>query len=268
MFDMSGPKIGIIGLGFVGEAIRDSYESVATRICIDTDIHKGYVGTYKEIMDAEGIFVCVPSPSKPDGSCDSSILESVLINLKDYRGVIISKVTATPDIYERLQEEYENLVYVPEFLTSANAYRDYQHQKWAIIGGKIHAYQREAERIIRYSKPELQAFFSSIGEASLHKYIVNSFLATKVTFMNEMYELAEKKGYNWDHFRRMMMFDPRLGSSHTSVPGPDGSFGFGGMCFPKDTSALLKYAESINCDLNILSNAVKKNTLMRLKKPK
>ena len=267
IYGLPTPKIGFIGLGFVGEAILRSYDGY-NRICIDTDVHKGYVGTYKEIMDAEGIFVSVPSPSNHDGSCDSSILEKVLMNLKDYKGVIISKVTATPDVYERLQEEYENLVYVPEFLTAANAYQDYEKENWAVIGGKILAYQREAERIIKYTKPNMETQFCTIGEASLYKYLVNSFLSTKVTFMNEMYEIAEKKGYSWNSLRKMMMFDSRMGPSHTSVPGPDGSFGFGGMCFPKDTSALLKYAESINCDLNVLSNAVKKNTLLRLKKPK
>lgn len=261
------PKIGFIGLGFVGEAIKNSYEGFEN-ICIDTDPSKGYNATYDEIMDAEGIFVSVPSPSNHDGTCNSSILESVLSNLKDYQGVIISKVTATPDIYEKLQIQYPNLVYVPEFLTAANAYQDYQNENWAVIGGTILAYQREAERIIRYTKKELQTCFCTIGEASLYKYIVNSFLSTKVTFMNEMYELAETNGYSWNRIRQMMLFDVRIGPSHTSVPGPDGQFGFGGMCFPKDTSAILKYAESINCDLNVLSNAVKKNTLLRLKKPK
>lgn len=266
MNDFYGPKIGIIGLGFVGNAIATNIDIQSP--IIKRDPAKGYNDTWEELKQCEGIFVCVPSPSLPDGSCDSSILEDVLSNLKDYKGVIISKVTATPDIYERLQEEYDNLVYVPEFLTADNAVKDYAVEDWAIIGGKVLAYQKEAERLIKISKSNLKVCYSSIGEASLHKYIVNSFLATKVVFMNEIKEIADQKNYNWRTIQQMMLFDKRIGPSHTSVPGPDGQYGFGGMCFPKDTSAILSYSEKIGCDLNVLSAAVKKNTLLRLKKPK
>ena len=261
-----GPKIGFVGVGFVGNAIATLYNgSFELRL---RDPAKGHNATWDDLKECEGIFVCVPSPSLPDGSCDSSILEDVLKNLKNYKGVIISKVTATPDVYERLQKEYHNLVYIPEFLTAANAVEDYRRENWAVIGGCVLAYQREAERIIKYTKKDVSVTYSSIGEAALYKYIVNSFLATKVVFMNEMYDLAEKNGYDWDFIKGVLLFDNRIGPSHTKVPGPDGQYGFGGMCFPKDTSAILKYAENIGCDLNVLSNAVKKNTLLRLKKPK
>lgn len=265
MFDLQ--KIGFIGLGFVGEAIREHYAGFE-RICIDTDISKGYVGTYHDIMDAEGIFVCVPSPQRADGSCNTDILEAVLNNLKDYKGVIISKVTATPDVYERLGKLYPNLVHVPEFLTAANASADYANENWAIIGGTIIAYQHEAERIIRYTKAQANIFHCSIGEASLVKYAVNSFLSTKVVFMNELAAIAKHNGYRWDKVRHMISMDSRIGITHTQVPGPDGQYGFGGMCFPKDTSALLYYASTLDIHLNVLKEAVKKNTLLRLQKPK
>lgn len=261
------PKIGFIGLGFVGEAVREHYAG-HIRICIDNDVSKGYVGTYQEIMDAEGIFVCVPSPQKADGSCNTDILETVLNNLKDYTGVIISKVTATPDVYEQLGRRYPNLVHVPEFLTAANAVLDYEKENWAIIGGNVLAYQHEAERIIRNTKPQANIVHCSIGEASLVKYTVNSFLATKVVFMNELAAIAEHNGYDWNKIRRMVAMDHRIGITHTQVPGPDGHYGFGGMCFPKDTSALLHYANTIDIHLNVLKEAVKKNTLLRLQKPK
>lgn len=261
------PSIGFIGLGFVGEAIRSAYQE-CYRICIDSDVSKGYVGTYKEILNTEGIFVCVPSPENADGSADTTILENVLNNLKGYKGVIISKVTAPPDVYKRLQLEYDNLVYVPEFLTAANAEVDYLNAKFAIIGGKVLAYQREAERIIRYTHPDLFIKFCSIEEASLSKYIINSFLATKVVFMNEMASLVEANGGEWRRVAEMISQDPRIGSSHLRVPGPDGYYGFGGMCFPKDTKAIIKHAENLNVNLHVLKEAVKKNTLFRLQKPK
>ena len=86
--------------------------------------------------------------------------------------------------------------------------------------------------------------------------------------MNEMHSLAEKLGYNWLGIVPLLMHEPRIGSSYLQVPGPDGQFGFGGMCFPKDTEALIKFANKQGVNLNILKSAIKKNDLLRLKKPK
>ena len=266
----SRDSIGIIGLGFVGDAINRSFEgSFINRVLIDP--HKGYNDSYDDLSETSGVFVCVPSPMGEDGSCDTRILESVLDNLKnvDYRGVIISKCTAPPAVYARLQKDFPNLVHVPEFLTAANALADYLNGKFAFIGGEVSAYRNEAERIIKISQNEIkQVYHCSISEASLAKYAINSFLATKVIFMNELYQLAEAAGCRYEMIARMMSADERIGRSHMRVPGPDGGFGFGGMCFPKDTAALLKFAESLDINLNTLDAAVKKNTLLRLTEPK
>lgn len=263
------PKIGIIGLGFVGEAIRQSCDWASRLVCVDSDVRKGYVGTYDELMDCEGIFICVPSPMDKDGKCDTSILERVLEKLKDFRGVIISKVTAPPDVYQRLNKLYPNLVHSPEFLTAANANTDYASAEWCIIGGDVRAYRHEAERIIRITQQNLKTVkFCSIGDAALAKYAINSFLATKVVFMNELYQLANKAGLNYDVVANLIKQDSRIGTSHMRVPGTDGSLGFGGYCFPKDTAALIKFAESVGAPLNIIDSAIKKNTLLRLTEPK
>ncbi len=261
-------KIGIIGLGFVGNAVREAYSSgMIEIIAIDSDPRKSASGTYNDLTDAEAVFVCVPSPMGPDGKCDTSILEGVLNNLKaiKYNNVIISKVTAIPTEYERLQEDFPNLVHVPEFLTAANAVTEYIGETDAIIGGKITAYQREAQRILQIGQDKLKnVAFCSIGEAALAKYIINTYLATKVVFMNEMYQMAESCGYDWRKMRILIDMDERIGISHTRVPGPDGSFGFGGMCFPKDVAAMLNFASEKSVLLNILEMASKKNTLLRL----
>jgi UDPglucose 6-dehydrogenase len=261
------PKIGIIGLGFVGNAIRVNCEGIFNIICIDTDPSKN-TGTYQDLMSCEAVFVCVPSPNKSNSDCDTSILNSVLYHLKDYKNVIISKTTAVPAFYEKMQNLYPNLVYVPEFLTAANAVRDFACERRAIIGGSVIAYQREAERILKQIQPITHIEFCSIGEAALTKYIINSYLATKVVFMNEMFSLATKHGYDWNNIANLIFTDDRIGSTHMKVPGPDGNFGFGGHCFPKDTEALIKYSEKLNVNLNILKTAVKKNSLLRLQKPK
>lgn len=261
-------KIGIIGLGFVGNAVRQSYidNPFIDLVLIDTDPSKNCLGTYEELHDASAVFICVPSPMYEDGSCNVKPLMSTLAKFRDYRGVLISKVTATPNSYEFLQKEYPTLVHAPEFLTAANAVEDYLNGEFLILGGAVRAYLNEAERIIKLGQNNLKHVIQcSIGEASLAKYTINSFLATKVIFMNEMEELARKGGQDWKVVRKLIELDhKRVGTTHTQVPGPDGSYGFGGACFPKDTSALLKYAESMNVVMNVLDSAVKKNTLLRL----
>jgi UDPglucose 6-dehydrogenase len=262
-FDL--PKVGIVGLGFVGNAIRENSQDVCNLVLVDQDASKGYTGTYKELMQCEGIFVCVPSPQGDNGRCDTSILESVLLKLKDYKGVIISKCTVPPKVYERLNEEYPNLIHAPEFLTADHAVRDYSKGTFAFIGGKVKAYQNEAERIIKYTQHGLkQVYHCTIGEAALAKYTINSFLATKVSFMNELFVLAKELDLDYNKVAQMVTADHRIGSSHMKVPGPDGHYGFGGMCFPKDTSALIKFAEEVNVQMNVLDAAVKKNLLLRL----
>ena len=265
--DFTREKIGIIGLGFVGGAINDSMEWQVSTVIMDPA--KGHNATYCELSKCSAIFICVPSPQDNDGTCDTSILEGVLSNLKDYTGVIISKCTAPPDVYTRLNEQYPNLVHAPEFLTAANASKDYATGKFAFIGGSVSAYRREAERIIQSSQRHLEnVYHCTIAEAALAKYAINSFMATKVTFMNELYAVAKAAGIDYDNIAHMIKVDPRIGNSHMQVPGPDGNLGFGGMCFPKDTSALLKYAEGIGAQMNVLDAAVKKNTILRLTEPK
>lgn len=268
-FDLDAmPKIGIVGLGFVGSAIFNAYHDRGFSIVIvDTD-PKIATGTYQDLQDCEAVFVCVPSPSKETGECDTSILNSVLYLLQDYKNVIISKTTAPPKFYERMQEVYPNLVHVPEFLTAASASQDFMRQDEIIIGGRVLAYQREAERILKVVQPLKNAAYCSIGEAALVKYIINTYLATKVVFMNEMYQLAEAHNYDWQRIRVLFDVDQRIGKSHDRVPGPDGQYGFGGMCFPKDTNALVKYANKLGVQLSVLKSAIKKNMLLRLQKPK
>jgi len=260
-------RIGIIGLGFVGSAIRQSYDGNESVELLLLDPYKGYVCDLAEMKDADAIFVCVPSPQNTDGSCDTRILESVLESLENinYKNVIISKVTAPPNVYDGLQEKYINLVHVPEFLTADNAVSDYINGKFLIIGGNpLHESCLQAEVAIRQGQKQLEEVrYCSIGEASLCKYVINCFLATKVIFMNEIKDIADSQGYDYNILNRLFTLDKRIGDSHTKVPGPDGKVGFGGYCFPKDTSALLRYSGEIGIDLSILKSAVWKNYNIR-----
>jgi UDPglucose 6-dehydrogenase len=259
-------RIGIIGLGFVGSAILNSLsDRFIDLIIIDPD--KGHNSTYTDLAGAEAVFVCVPTPRDNTGNCDTSILEDVLDRLHNirYTGVIISKCTAPPNAYQRLNEQYPNLVHVPEFLTASKAMQDYLNGSFAIIGGSIKAYMNEAERFTKISQQNLKTIVHcDIGEAALTKYAINSFLATKVVFMNELRGLAVASGLDYDVIAEMISLDERIGHSHMRVPGPDGTFGFGGHCLPKDTEALLSLSKDLGVTMQVLEAALKKNLLLRL----
>src|SRR5512137_311830 len=130
---MKFEKIGIIGYGYVGEAIAQSIMPPYRAIIIDPA--KGYTTTYDEIKkECANIFVCVPSPRSDDGHCDTSILEDVFNKLEGYHGTIISKVTAPPEFYESWSKRLPNLIYVPEFLRAESHTTDFSRTEWIIIG--------------------------------------------------------------------------------------------------------------------------------------
>lgn len=262
------PKIGIVGIGFVGGAIKEAMHDACKLVLVDNDPARG-THQFKDLFDCEAIFICVPSPQGNDGRCDTSILESVLECLQTFNGVIISKCTASPAVYTELNEKYPNLVHAPEFLVAATAVHDYINGTFAFIGGKVKAYRDQAAEVIKLGQRNLEVIHHcTIAEAAMAKYTINTFLATKVVWMNELYQLCEKMGIDYNHVIAMASTDRRIGGSHLRVPGPDKAFGFGGACFPKDTAALLKIAEDYNVSLNVLDSAVKKNTLLRLTEPK
>jgi UDPglucose 6-dehydrogenase len=257
-------KIGIIGLGFVGSAVKNAYdlENIET-LCVDP--LKGYHTSINEVKLADAIFVCVPSPQLPSGECDISILTSVMDSLKDYKGVIISKVTAPPIVYKNLIDQYKNLVHAPEFLVAATAKEDYANGQFSIVGGNLE-YTSKAMAVIKLGQTKIQKEkLCSIEEASLTKYSINCFLATKVIFMNQLKQIAEKSGVDYTSLSESIQLDTRLGSSHFKVPGPDGQYGFGGACFPKDTSALSYYAKLLNTDFSLLDKAININNEIRNK---
>lgn len=272
MLTESFTSIGIVGAGFVGTAIQEATAGMCNLIVYDLNKSKCTYPNrteefnYEQLNDCEGVFICVPSPSTLNGDCDTTILESVLERFKDYSGVIISKVTAPPEVYTRLGKQYKNLVYVPEFLTAAEATRDYLNATFTVIGGTTPAYMREAKRLIALGQSSCKSnCYASLEEAALLKYTINSFLATKVVFMNEIAKLAEAiPNVKYENIVQMLSLDDRIGKTHLRVPGRDSKYGFGGMCFPKDTAAMINFANDLGVELSVLESAIKKNTLLRL----
>ena len=154
------------------------------------------------------------------------------------------------------------MVFNPEFLTEANAVEDFNNQNRIILGGP-----RPATTKLRrlYSKvfPKAHIIKTDSTHAEMVKYLTNSFLATKVSFANEIYQVCQKLNIDYDKVVEYATLDDRLGKSHWNVPGPDGDFGFGGHCLPKDLSALIYLAMKFDTETNVLNAVEETNDVVR-----
>jgi nucleotide sugar dehydrogenase len=184
---------------------------------------------------------------------------------EDHQPIILIRSTITPGTTAKIQCDYTkmNIVFNPEFLTERSAKFDFINQSRFIVGGTWgnaimveHLYKwRFGE-----STPVIKTNYAT---AELIKYMNNCFFATKVSFLNEMYQIAEKCGANWEEAVEGFVRDGRIGHSHMNVPGPDGKFGFGGSCFPKDVQAMINFADSLGVSSDVLKGAWKKNLDVR-----
>ena len=266
-------QIGIIGLGFVGGAVLNAYTLKGYNIhTYDVDPSKNPTcSTFQEFLESTDIiYVAVPTPMNTSGECDTSIVERVIHDLcmTEQQKVIIIKSTVPPGTTERLQELYPDhyILFNPEFLTEANYLDDYLNQEVLVVGKSSKTPQHIADWVLENQVSVIQSVkfvkTTTATTAELLKYTANTFLATKVAFANELYDIAQESGVNWEELRGLLIEDSRLGKSHWKVPGPDGQRGFGGTCFPKDISALINYAKSKDVQTPLLRAAWERNIIV------
>jgi nucleotide sugar dehydrogenase len=258
--------IGIVGQGFVGTAVN---EGLKQYFKIETyDIAK--TSTCESLADlsekSDVVFVCLPTPMKKDGSCHIDIVESTLLGLDviDECKTIVVKSTIPPGTTESWNHQFANIqvIFNPEFLTEANSINDFKNQTRIIIGGPRPA-TTKVKRVFAKAFPKVPIIKTGSTTAEMVKYFLNSFLATKVSFANEMYQICDKLGIDYDKVIEYAKYDDRLGKSHLNVPGPDGDFGYGGHCFPKDVKALIEVAMSYDMNPTMLIAANEKNNEVR-----
>lgn len=251
--------IGVIGAGFVGSAVINAF-SRSPIFVVDPKRNKNTISELLALQP-EGIFVCVPTPSLESGAVDPSFVQSVLFQIPAGQLTIL-KSTITPNY---LPIGKEGLVYNPEFLNQRSANEDFLRPDSMIFGGSLIDCERARQLYERYSDVRPAPYvFCDIPTACMVKYTLNCHFAAKVTFMNEIYRLIAKlQCSSWEDFTRIIGMDSRLGPTHLQVPGPDGEFGYGGACFPKDTKALLHYADSLGINLSVLRQAVEANQAIR-----
>lgn len=279
--------IGIVGMGFVGTAV---YEGMKHAFKVKWyDKHKRpephcpdpcFCETEADLLrDCDGpIFICVPTPMVIDdhpwsggvGSCCTDIVRSVLAEFNvcakgmTNKPVFIIKSTVPPGTTELCNQKYEHIqiVFNPEFLREATYIADFKNQDHIIIGGP-HDATAVVKQMYQMAYPEVPTTKTSSTIAEMVKYVTNTFLATKVSFANEIAELCNKLQIDYDKVIEYATKDKRLGTSHWSVPGPDGDVGFSGSCFPKDLNALISLAEDLECHPNVLKAAWETNLRVR-----
>jgi len=263
-------SIGIIGQGFVGTAVKEGMKQFYKINTFDLN-GKCNCETIGELIDTSDIiFVCVPTPMKKDGECDTSIVEAVVkdinqtVNAGQDGKIVVIKSTVPPGTTERLnsQNEYIQVVFNPEFLTEANSINDFKNQNRIIVGGPRPASTRVRQLFSKaFPKANIIKTHSTIAE--MVKYMTNTFLTTKVSFANEMYQICQRLDIDYDKVVEYSTYDERLGKSHWSVPGPDGHYGYGGSCFPKDINALIHLSKELNWNPEILISAWYTNLKVR-----
>lgn len=262
-------SIGIIGHGFVGKAVDHGFKKNIEKHVVDPKYGGLTVTQLIQDKKAHAVFVCVPTPMGEDGHVNESIVGSVLTEIEaatpdDKKTLVILKSTITPDHLKSFDSKFHkvSLVYNPEFLTEKNYLEDFVKPDMQILGGSINDTQEVQRLYQEHSICEPCPYYhTDILSASFVKYTINTFLAQKVAYFNQMYDLWQKinpEG-DWNAFTTMVRGDPRLGKSHMMVPGNEGKRGFCGSCFPKDTNALVEFAKAQGTPFDLLEKVLEVN---------
>ena len=244
-------KITIAGYGFVGKAHREVLKDKHDITIVDP----AWPEYNKPIpQDTDAVIVCVSTPRREDGSCHMDNVYEVIEASPDVP--ILIKSTISLEGWQMLKDTFPNamLNFSPEFLRAATAVDDLATADYMLVGGNsVNFWNKVFDKAIE---------ICDVEALILAKYARNSFLALKVSFFNQLYDLCSELGVSYDAVKHYTEIDNRIGDSHTTVTQERG---FGGHCFPKDTQALITSAEKHGVDLSILKEAVIYNNNVRVK---
>jgi len=274
---------GFIGYGFVGKACHKAFEHNTEAVIIDPKYSTTTIADLPG-FECKLVFVSIFAPTLDDGSVDASVIYDVFQQLSDikYPGLVVLKSTLPPNIVQDLYIKFGRdkvmnkegplrYIYSPEFIREDSWEKDAVDPKFIITAGNFHDCDELKTLYKNHSCIPMFCRFFNIDyrEASLVKYTINSFLATKVAFMNQIYKLYmdtyerdDAPMLDWKEFTDVLSADIRFGPSHMQVPGADGQYGYGGSCFPKDVKAFIGHDK--NNRLSILREVDIANTALRL----
>ncbi len=254
-------KLGIIGLGVVGKANAKGFKLKKHKIFLhDISINS----RIENLKDTEIIFICVPTPSRKNGACNTDIVESVIKELKkvSFKGIIAIRSTVAPTFTERMIKKYKNknICFVPEFLRERTASFDFiKKHKLCLVGTRS---QKIYNKIVKSHKGLAENFVKlTPNEAELVKYFNNVYAALKITFANNMFEIAKKVKANYSKIKNTYMYMGR--SKDTYLDANDNLRGYAGVCLPKDTRALIHFIKKNKINLELIKILEKDNNKLK-----
>jgi UDPglucose 6-dehydrogenase len=222
------------------------------------------------MLATDMVFLCLPTLySYDDNSYDKTALHEICAKLSEneYRGLVVIKSTVEPTTTQTFADTYKlAFFHNPEFLTARTAYQDFHDQKHIIIGKSSDASSEQLDKLVnfyRYYYPDAKISTCHCTESECTKIFCNCFYAVKVQFFNELYLLCQKLGMDYNTIRNTMLKNGWINPMHTDVPGPDGELSYGGMCFPKDTNALLSFMKSMDLPHAVLDGTVSERNSIR-----
>ena len=224
-------NVGIVGCGFVGGALKAWLETnnKGVRVVV-SDPPKGY---NDDLSHVDVAFVQIHVPTEDDGTQDLTLMKELIRKLPDVP--VFVRTTILPGTSEKLTRETGHRVYfMPEFLSERTYIEDFKRQPMVFTG--------ELELLCRIFKGKTFTYMTPL-EAEITKYCHNVFGAYKVTYFNAVYDYCRRMGADWARVHAGMLLSGYINDTHTFVPGPDGKFGYGGKCFPKDVNAFAKMTE-------------------------
>jgi UDPglucose 6-dehydrogenase len=253
-------KIGIVGQGVVGTATKNGLELLGH----DIVVHDIKLNTkISKLSSCEIIFVCVPTPSLEDGSCDISIIESVVEEISQikYKGIVALKSTILPGTTEKFANKYNlEICFVPEFLREKHAQEDFvcNHYLLAVGTHNTEVYNNIVESHGYY--PKHRVMMKPV-EAELLKYYSNVYNSLRVVFANAMHDVAETVGADYEKIKETYLLRGQSVGPYLSVEGY--SRGYDGACLPKDTKALAAFVRELGLNIDLFSTIDSENTKFR-----
>lgn len=269
-------SISIIGLGFVGGAMHNSFSSKYS--AADNTSIIGYdkyrsSDTLEECLNTKIMFLCLPTLfNEVTNEYDKEPIIETCIFLEEhsYSGIVVIKSTVEPGTVDELVEKYPRLKFVhnPEFLTAATAIADFNNQSHIVLGKSNSANLFDSDMVYlsdfyAHTFPNANISICTSLESESMKIFLNCFYASKIQIFNEFYALCQKMGCDYNVIKTLMLGNNWINPMHTNVPGVDGQMSYGGMCFPKDTNALLTHMRRHNTPSEVLSAVVHERNTMR-----
>ena len=250
-------KIGIIGIGVVGGAVKFGFESLGHTVKFhDTK----YNTKLEDVLDTEICYICVPTPIGDNGKCNISIVEEVIEELyhNDYEGIIAIKSTVVPGTTKNIKEKYKNsnICFVPEFLRERCAIPDFcENHDLLVIGTEDKTvFELIKKSHGKYPKKVIQV---SETEAEFCKYFNNIYNAVLITFANSFYEVCKASDVNYSNIKDTIVNRENILDKYLDCN--ENLRGFGGMCLPKDTTAIAALVKQLNLDINFFDMILSEN---------